>query len=162
TPVLGPAGSTIIDWCDTVDHYTFTDPAGTLHPLGIDQSPLGWLHCPGVDNWITPIMQSTDGIVIGTTSPMAQSVGPNPRSPAITVFDHDGTLYTFSNLDGHTHGAGAYYHYTLDGTTYTAAGQCPCFDPPNTPSSLPDFIETRNGNKLVLVDDGVTGGNAGG
>jgi hypothetical protein len=156
TPALGPGGSTIINWCDIVDHYTFTDPAGTRHPLGLDQSPLGggWLNCVGLDNWTTAFMQGTDGIVTGTTSRMAQSVGPNPRSPAVTVFDHDGTLYTFSNLDGHTHGSGTYYSYTLDGTVTIA-------DPTNSVSSLPDFIETRNGNKIIFTDDGVGGGNSG-
>src|SRR5262245_34483364 len=111
TPVFSERDGTIIAWCDTVDHHTFTDGEGTLHPLGLAQSPLSWANCIGQGNWESPKTQNTDGLVIGTTSLMSPAVGPNPQSPPVTVFDHDGTRYSFPNdFIGRTRGGGGSYY----------------------------------------------------
>lgn len=148
-PILGTPGNGIVGWCDTVSHYMFTDMEGTTHPLGINQSPESWQFCSGL-SWPAPKVQSTDGVLTATTTPMGSAVGPNPVSPPVTVFDHDGQMYYFSNGNGHLHTANKYYSFTVDGTTHTGTGGNGNLAVPN---GFPDFIEDRNGNKVIFTSD---------
>lgn len=153
-PILGPGGSTIIQWCDTVDHYMFTDMEGTLHPLGLNQSPLSWQYCTGQDlHWAGPVMQNTGGLFTATTTPLPTTSFGNPQEnmPPVSVFNHDGMLYSFANyISGIPHTYGLNYSLIVNGHDVTPGSPGPNG---GTWAGLPDFIETRNGNRIIFTDD---------
>ena len=126
-----------------------TDGAGTLHPLGLNQSPLSWQNCTGQGlSWPAPQLQNTGGLFTATTTPLPVATGPSPQTfvPPVSVFDHDGTLYSFSNKLGRIHGYRQNWSLIINGQSVPG-------NDTNHLTGLPDFIETRNGNQVVFVDD---------
>ncbi len=146
--VIQPGG-TIPTNCDIVDHYILTDLEGTLHPLGLNSSPNTWQGCTGTpqaQSWPNgSISQNGDGLVTATTTPLNATPAASPQAPAVTVFNQDGMLYSFSNSFGRTHGPGKYWVLTAGGNNIPESV--------NAVTSMPDFIEDRNGNQVVYSDD---------
>ena len=151
TSVSGFAQGINGTWCDAFDSYSFIDAEGTFHPLGINTGPARFEACATL-NFAQDLIQNTNGIVTATTSSTAQlNIGNNPPPAPVTVSDHDGTTYYFSNASGHLHGVGRYFNTTTthDGATKPTIVQGEI----HYENSLPDFIETRNGNRLTFSDD---------
>jgi RHS repeat-associated protein len=149
-PIIGTPGNGIIAWCNSVSNYTMTDLEGTMHPLGINLSPLGWQNCTGPGlTWPSSILQNTDGVVTATTTGVSGASSPTPFVQPVTVLDHDGTMYSFPNAVLRTHLRGQWA--PQPSLLQTAAWETP-------PSGLPDFIETRNGNRVQFIDDGAPSG----
>lgn len=118
--------------CFTYDNFMFGDMQGTLHPIGLEVNPAHTQACfiPG-QSWPAQITSSSDGFVTGTT-PFGNSTNNPP--PQVTVSDLDGTVYFFNTGNSHfTSGSGQGVRIW---------------------SGLPSWIETRNGNKVVITDNG--------
>ena len=114
-------------YCYYYSDYVFSDPSGGRHALGLavaQQAP-GDIPCQYTGN-PAYVTSAGDDFVRASTS-MPYSLPP----PAVTVADADGTAYQFNSpgLDG-----------SPTGSTLT--------------SSLPSFIEDRNGNKITVSDSG--------
>src|SRR6266849_97769 len=143
---LVQSGGSTATTCQSVDGYIFTDMEGTLHPLGINISPQGpnglvqgCVESPA-STWPQSIPQNTDGTVTATTGwNQWPFLGLSP--PGVKVFNHDGLMYSFPNTKPHWQGK--FYPTQLEQNDTNS----------NSPSGLPDFIETRNGNKLIFTDD---------
>jgi len=124
------------------DCYYFTDYMltalnGESHELPISASqPITGYNCSGMGNppvnGIVPnewLSGREDKFQAVTTAVPTSSTTP----PAVTTVDQDGTVYYFSNLKAHP---------------------VPSGYPSSNYSSLPDWIEDRNGNKLTFIDNG--------
>src|SRR5215470_4929030 len=119
--------------CYTYDNFIFSDTQGTMHSLGLEVNPRNQQACfiPG-QSWPTQVTRSSDGFVTATT-PNGNSSPPPP--PPVTVFDLDGTVFSFSG--------GSRFHpeISVGDLSYIY-------------NALPDWIETRNGNKIVIAENG--------
>jgi len=138
-------------YCNAFNSYTFTGATGTLYPLGINIGSSRFQGCTTLGS-PSDLVQNTNGSMTATTSSTAQlNIGNNPAPAAVKVSDHDGTVYSFSNVNGRLHNSGAYFttNTTHDGTTVSTIP----FGINNYESSLPDFVESRNGNQIQFADD---------
>lgn len=118
--------------CFTYDNFIFGDMQGTLHPVGLEVNPAQTQACfiPG-QAWPQQITSSSDGFVTATT-PFGNSTNNPP--PQVTVSDLEGTVFFFNTSNAHfTSGNGQ------NTRIYTG---------------LPDWIESRNGDKVVITDNG--------
>jgi RHS repeat-associated protein len=121
--------------CQYFTDYVFQDPSGGRHALGLAVAENGTTECQGIPSVPYGAPWGGDNFFIATTpaSPWGTQLF-NP--PPLTVSDLDGTVYDFPTLYVHVTPLGGYA------------------------SSLPDWIEDRNGNKINVVDDNLKSGKA--
>lgn len=120
--------------CFSYDNFIFSDMQGTLHTLGLEVNPGQQEGCfIAGQTWPPQVTNSSDGFVSATT-PLGNSSPPPP--PSVTVFDLDGTVFSFA-------GGVSRYH------PETSAG-----DNTLVYNAIPNSIETRNGNIVTIADNG--------
>lgn len=117
--------------CFTYDNFIFGGPEGTMHSVGLEVNPGQAEGCfiPG-QSWPQQITNSSDGFVTAAT-PFGNSQNSPP--PQVTVYDLDGTVYSFNTANSHVVTGNS------NGTSIF--------------SGLPSSIESRNGNKVIITDN---------
>ena len=127
--------------CDLYDNYIVTDANGTPHqPLIAIPPPAS---CGSNTQWPTEVLTDGDGTISATTTFPSVSENNQPPPP-LTVTDIDGTVYQFLNSGSGLHMAGTDSGRDTTSFNYGAG--------PNT--TLPNFVEDRNGNKVTITDNG--------
>jgi hypothetical protein len=106
--------------------FLFTDLGGQFHSLGLSTAQQPGLAC--VNNYKPQYLNGTDGLYQAIAGDGGQTQNPTP----VTVADHDGTVYYFSNTYG------SRVHLGVNSGW----------------ASIPDWIEDRNGNKITISDNG--------
>ncbi len=124
--------------CFYFTDYMLTDLAAGSHALGLSSAELlNNPQCGFGGGSIKPeYLNGADAQVQATTSaynPTGNVTSPIP--PAVTAVDMDGTVYYFSNSGAHNN--------AIPGSSSSGVK-----------TSLPDWIEDRNGNKTVVSDQG--------
>lgn len=132
-------GGNNIQACSVFSNYVFSDKNGTPHQPRIALTPPS--SCGFNPAWPEQVLTDGDGAITATTTvPSTWQIGQEP--PPLTATDIDGTIYYFSNTT--THIAGTDSGRDTGGFTLAVG--------PNT--TLPAFVEDRNGNKVVITDGG--------
>jgi RHS repeat-associated protein len=118
--------------CQYSTDYVLDDLRGSTHALGISVAQLqNQGNCSFYPrNWLYQYFVGGDAKLQATTSAWSYPSGASSAAP-VTVADMDGTIYYFSNTGGRVE-----------------LGTAP------SATSLPDWIEDRNGNKAVFTDSG--------
>jgi RHS repeat-associated protein len=122
--------------CFSYDNFIFGDLQGTLHPIGLEVNPGSTPGCfIAGQSWPQQFTTSSDGFVTGNTPSGTSNNFDHPSQ--VTVSDLDGTVYFFdTNNISRFHGVDG-----IGGVSTLWSG-------------LPDWMETRNGNKVTFTDNG--------
>lgn len=137
----GAGGQTL---CPSFYNYVFADARGTPHSPGLALSWTGAQQCGGAATPVLAVeLTGADGVISASTTANTDQQQP----PPVVVTDADGTVYHFLSASAFVHDCPG------DNTSISPTPPYnDCFSP--SYSVLPDYIEDRNGNKMVFTDSG--------
>jgi RHS repeat-associated protein len=119
--------------CYFYSGYSFLDPASGAHTFtNLKTSDSQQVCEPYWAGTYIAADQYKDGDAKFLATTSALCAGCHGPAPPVSVFGQDGTVYYFSNT-----------HFHVGGSAL-----------PNNQSSLPDWVETTNGNKVTYTDQG--------